>query len=274
MIERANSEISIIRQSELLGIARSTIYYRPIIDYYDLELMNLIDQQYTQTPFYGSRRMTAILRRKGHLVNRKRIQRLMRLIGIEAIYPKRNLSKAHPDHKVYPYLLRNLEITRNNQVWGVDITYIRMYKGWLYMVAILDWYSRFIVSWQLSTTMEIDFCLTAIDNAFCLAIPEIVNSDQGSQFTSPRFLDRLEKAEIKISMDGRGRAMDNIFTERLWRSLKYEEIYLKDYQTVKEAKEGIDNYITLYNYERPHQSLQYKTPAEIYFEKEGDRIYH
>ena len=273
LIERGHPSLSITRQSELIGIARSTIYYKPVINEHDKEIMDLIDRQYIKTPFYGSRRMAAILRRKGHLANRKKIQRLMRVMGLEAIYPKRNLSKPHPDHKVYPYLLNNLDITRNNQVWGTDITYIRMNTGWLYMVAILDWHSRFVVSWELSTTMEIDFCLTAMDNAFYYAIPEIVNSDQGSQFTSPKFLNKLEQADIKISMDGRGRAMDNIFTERLWRSLKYEEVYVKDYQTVREAKKGIEDYIGLYNYERPHQSLKYKTPAEIYFDKGGDRTY-
>ena len=273
LIERGDSVLSIMRQSELIGVARSSIYYQPVIKEYDLEVMNLIDRHYTRTPFYGSRRMAAVLRREGHRVNRKRVQRLMRVMGLEAIYPKRNLSRPHPEHKVYPYLLNNLEIVRSNHVWGTDITYIQMNKGWLYMVAILDWHSRFVVSWELSTTMEIDFCLTALDTAFCYAIPEIINSDQGSQFTSPQFLDKIEQARVKMSMDGRGRAMDNIFTERLWRSLKYEEVYLKDYQTVREAKRGIEDYIRLYNYERPHQSLQYRTPAEIYFEKEGDRTY-
>jgi len=227
--------------------------------------MRLIDEQYTKTPYFGSRKMVVILNEAGYQVGRRRIQRLMRLMGLEAIYPKPNLSKPHPEHKVYPYLLRNLKITRSNQVWGTDITYIRMHKGWLYLVAILDWFSRYVVSWELSTSMEVDFCLSAIGKALAVATPEIFNSDQGSQFTSLIFLEKLLAANVKISMDGRGRALDNIFTERLWRSVKYEEVYLKDYQTVQEAKESINSYLILYNQERPHQALGYKTPAKVYW---------
>lgn len=266
MIERANPDLSISRQAQLLGVARSSIYYQPRIDTYQLKLMKFIDEQYTKTPYFGSRRMRAILKDRGYPVGRQRIQRLMRLMGLEAIYPKPNLSKPHPEHKVYPYLLRNLEITGSNQVWGIDITYIPMSKGWVYLVAILDWFSRYVVSWEISTSMEVDFCLTAIDRALRRAIPEIVNSDQGSQFTSNDFTKRLLSQRIKISMDGRGRAFDNIFTERLWRSVKYEEVYLKDYQNVRETKEGINNYLTLYNEERPHQSLGYKIPLKVYLE--------
>lgn len=266
MIERADSDLSISRQAQLLGVARSSIYYQLRIDTYQLELMRVIDEQYTKTPYFGSRRIRAILKDRGYSVSRQRIQRLMGLMGLEAIYPKPNLSKPHPEHKVYPYLLRNLEVFRSNQVWGIDITYIQMSKGWVYLVAILDWFSRYVVSWELSTSLEVDFCLTAIDKAFNLAIPEIINSDQGSQFTSNVFTERLLSKGIKISMDGRGRAFDNIFTERLWRSVKCEEVYLKDYQNVRETKEGINNYFTIYNKERPHQSLGYKTPLKVYFE--------
>jgi len=266
LIERQNKVIPVKRQAELLGIARSTVYYEPRVDPYSLELMHLIDEQYTKTPFYGSRRIREILKRKGYLVNRKRIQRLMRLMGIEAIYPKPNLSKPHPGHKVYPYLLRNKTVGRVNQVWGIDITYIRMKHGWVYLVAIMDWVSRYVLSWNLSITLEVDFCIKALEKALDIATPEIFNSDQGSQFTSVTFLECLEEKSIQISMDGRGRAMDNVFTERLWRSVKYEEVYLHDYTTVSEARQGIGNYMDFYNQERPHQSLNYKTPAEMYFD--------
>ena len=248
-----------------MGIARSTFYYRPVVDAYDLELMRVIDEQYTQTPFYGSRRMRAVLVRRGYAVNRKRVQRLMRVMGLEAIYPKPHLSQPHPDHKIYPYLLKNLEIKRVNQVWGSDITFIRLNKGWLYLVAIIDWFSRYVLSWELSTSLEADFCIRALENALMIATPEIFNTDQGSQFTSLDFVGRLEEKQIRISMDGKGRAMDNIFTERFWRSLKYEEVYLKDYQSVLEAKQGIKSYMGLYNQERPHQSLGYRTPEEVHF---------
>ncbi len=257
--------ISIRRQAELLGVTRSRVYYEPRIDPFNLEIMHLIDEQYTKTPFYGSRRMRETLRRKGYTVNRKRVQRLMRLMAIEAIYPKKNLSKPSPGCKIYPYLLRHRKITRVNEVWGTDITYIRMRHGWLYLVAIMDWVSRYVLSWEISTTLEVDFCIRALERALTITDPEIFNSDQGSQFTSIAFLKCLEERSIQISMDGRGRATDNVFTERLWRSVKYEEVYLNDYATVSEAKEGIGNYMYFYNQERPHQSLDYKTPAEVYF---------
>lgn len=189
----------------------------------------------------------------------------MRVMGLEAIYPKPHLSQPHPDHKIYPYLLKNLEIKRVNQVWGSDITFIRLNKGWLYLVAIIDWFSRYVLSWELSTSLEADFCIRALENALMIATPEIFNTDQGSQFTSLDFVGRLEEKQIRISMDGKGRAMDNIFTERFWRSLKYEEVYLKDYQSVLEAKQGIKSYMGLYNQERPHQSLGYRTPEEVHF---------
>jgi putative transposase len=209
--------------------------------------------------------MTAILRREGHEVNRKRIQRLMRLMGLEAIYPKPNLSKGQPENKIYPYLLRDVKISRSNQVWGTDITYIRLSKGWAYLVAIMDWFSRYVLSWKLSISLEGGFCIEALEKALVIGNPEIFNSDQGSQFTSLGFVYKLEQNNIQISMDGKGRAIDNIFTERLWRSLKYEEVYIRDYQNVREAREGISKYMNFYNHERPHQSLGYKTPAEVYF---------
>lgn len=265
LIDLTNKEISITRQAELLGIARSTVYYEPVVDPYDIELMRLIDEQYTRTPFYGSRRMTVALNRNGHTVNRKRIQRLMRVMGIEAIYPKPNLSTPHPNNKIYPYLLRDVQINRSNQVWGTDITYIRLHKGWAYLVAIMDWFSRYVVSWELSTSLEVDFCISALEKAFIIGIPEIFNSDQGSQFTSLDFVSKLEQNNIQISMDGKGRVIDNIFTERLWRTLKYEEVYIRDYQSVSEARQGISNYMNFYNVERPHQSLNDRTPAEMYF---------
>jgi putative transposase len=226
--------------------------------------MRLIDEQYTRTPFYGSRRIRAVLVRMGHSINRKRVQRLMRIMGLEAIYPKPNLSRAHPDHKIFPYLLKDLDINRCNLVWGTDITYIRLNRGWLYLVAIMDWFSRYVLSWELSTSLEADFCLSALEKALALGLPEIFNSDQGSQFTSLGFIDKLKQYPVRISMDGRGRAMDNIFTERLWRSVKYEEVYLKDYASVPEARQGIRAYFHFYNEERPHQSLGYRTPAEVY----------
>jgi len=238
-----------------------------VADPYELLLMQLIDEQYTLTPFYGSRKMTAFLRRSGHRVNRKRIQGLMQEMGLEAIYPKPKLSQAHPEHKIYPYLLRDLSIDRPNQVWAADITYIRLYRGFLYLVAVMDWVSRYVISWELSTSLEVDFCLLALESALQVGCPEIFNTDQGSQFTSVSFTDRLQEQDIRISMDGRGRVFDNIFTERLWRSLKYEEVYLKDYRSVSEAQEGIDRYLTLYNQERLHQSLNYQTPAEVYFQR-------
>lgn len=226
--------------------------------------MRLIDEQYTKTPFYGVRRMAVWLREMGEQVNPKRVRRLMRKMGLEAIYPKPNLSRANAQHKKYPYLLRGLDITRPNQVWGADITYIRLTEGFVYLVAILDWFSRYVVSWGVSVTLEGSFCLEALERALSVGHPEIFNSDQGVQFTCIDFTGRLELEEIRISMDGRGRAMDNVFTERLWWSVKYEEVYLKDYGTVPVAVQNLGDYFGFYNEERPHQSLGYKTPAEIY----------
>jgi len=226
--------------------------------------MNEIDVLYTQYPFFGSRRMTAMLNQMGHSVNRKRIQRLMALMGIEAIYPSCCLSRRDKDHVVFPYLLRNLVIERPNQVWGVDITYLRLKGGFAYLVAFMDWYSRYVLSYAVSTTLDHQFCITALNEALQIGRAEICNSDQGAQFTCQPFIDCLQEAQIRISMDGRGRALDNVFTERLWRSIKYEDIYLKDYQTPKEAAKGCGEYFRFYNYVRPHQALGYRTPAELY----------
>jgi putative transposase len=248
-----------------LGLNRSGLYYEPVGESEEnLRLMRLIDEQYTRAPFYGSRKMTRWLRTEGYLVNRKRISRLMEVMGIEAVYPKPKLSQPGEGHKIYPYLLRGITVGRVNQVWSTDITYIRMAQGLVYLVAVMDWFSRYVLSWSLSLTMEIDFCMEALRSALRRGRPEIFNSDQGSQFTSEKFTAELAAKEIAISMDGRGRCMDNIFIERLWRSLKYEEVYLKDYESVMEARTGIERYFRFYNQERIHQSLEYQTPAAIY----------
>lgn len=232
----------------------------------NLLLMRSIDEQYLQTPFYGYRRMTQMLRRQGHQVNPKRVARLMRLMGIQAIYPRPNTSKPAPEHKIYPYLLRNVRIERNNQVWSTDITYVPLPSGFMYLVAVIDWFSRFVLSWQLSNTLETQFCVDALELAFAYGQPNIFNTDQGSQFTAYAFTAPLLARDIRISMDGRGRALDNIFIERLWRSVKYEDIYIKKYESVRALRAGLEGYFQLYNYERPHQSLAYATPAEIYFD--------
>ena len=258
-------EISIRRQCELLGANRSGLYYEPMGESQEnLRLMRLMDEQYTRAPFYGSRRMTEWLITQGHGVNRKRVSRLMEVMGIEAVYPKPRLSRPGEGHKIYPYLLRGVTVDRPDQVWSTDITYIRMAQGFVYLVAVMDWFSRFVLSWSLSLTMEIDFCIEALRSALRRGRPDIFNSDQGVQFTSEKFTGELAAKDIAISMDGRGRCMDNIFIERLWRSLKYEEVYLKDYASVTEARTGIDRYLRFYNQERLHQSLDYRTPAVVY----------
>ncbi len=226
--------------------------------------MRLIDEEYTRHPFLGSRRIREWLCGRGYQVGRNRVQRLMQLMGIEAVYPKPKLSQPGEAHKVYPYLLNGVEVTRVNQVWSTDITYVRMAGGFVYLVAVMDWYSRYVLSWALSLTMEIDFCLAALNRALRRGRPEIFNTDQGSQFTSPKFTGELETRGIAISMDGRGRCFDNIFIERLWRSLKYEEVYLREYALVPEARGGIAKWFQFYNHARPHQSLEYRTPAECY----------
>lgn len=266
MIERSHPQISIRRQCTLVGLNRSSLYYPPTQETDEnLLLMRLIDQQYTRTPFYGSRRMTHWLGRAGHEVNRKRVQRLMRKMGLEAVYPRPRLSQAAPEHKVYPYLLRGIEVHHPDQVWSTDITYVPMQHGFMYLVAVMDWHSRYVLSWQLSNTMDVTFCLRALEQALEKGGPEIFNTDQGSQFTSQAFTGRLEEAGVAISMDGRGRALDNIFVERLWRTVKYEDIYIKGYVTVAELEAGLTDYFWFYNHERPHQALGYQTPAEVYF---------
>jgi len=257
--------LSVTKQTDLLGISRSGLYYEPVIDVYDHTLMHLVDEIYTDMPFYGSRKIAEQLQRIGHPVGRKRVQRLMRTMGIEAIYPKPNLSKPHPKHAVYPYLLRNAVITQPDAVWAADITYIRLFKGFAYLVAVMDWYSRYVLSWELSTSLEVDFCINALQKALAVGKPGIFNTDQGPQFTSADFTEVLTHEAVAISMDGRGRTFDNIFIERLWRSLKYENVYINDYQTVRDARKGIGNYFLLYNTERLHQALGYVTPAELYY---------
>jgi putative transposase len=265
MIEPEHGQISIHRQCQLLDLARSSFYYEPASESQEnLHLMSLIDEQYTRRPFYGIPRMTAWLRSQGYAINHKRVERLMRVMGIQAIHPKPRLSKPSPDHRLYPYLLGEVSITRVNQVWSTDITYVGLRQGFLYLVAILDWFSRYVLSWQLSNSLDTSFCLAALEEALEKGKPEIFNSDQGSQFTSREFTGRLESSEIRISMDGRGRVFDNIFIERLWRSVKYEEVFLKDYQGVADAEHGLANYFEFYNQERLHQSLGYQTPASIY----------
>jgi len=266
MIEYGDSRVSVSRQCELWGLARSTLYYLPRAAKPEEEqLLRLVDEQYTRTPFYGARKITAWLRAEGWRVNRKRVQRLMRQLGLQAIYPKPNLSRPRKDHPKYPYLLRGLEISRANQVWATDITYIRLRRGFIYLVAIMDWYSRYVLSWEASISLEPEFCVAALQRAVEAAVPEIFNSDQGCQFTSEAFLGLLQDKEIRISMDGRGRALDNVFVERLWRTVKYEEVYLKEYETVIEAVEGLKSYFEFYNHQRLHQALGYRTPAEVYF---------
>ncbi len=258
--------IAISRQCELLGLYRSSYYYiSHRDDSYNLELMRLIDEKFTRTPFYGVPKMTAWLRSLGHVVNPKRVRRLMRKMGLEAIYPKPRLSQPHPEHKVYPYLLKGVTIDHADQVWGADITYIRLLHGFVYLVVVMDWYSRYILSWDLSVTLEKEFCIHALEKALRVSKPEIFNTDQGSQFTSVEFTGRLEEAGIRISMDGRRRLYDNIFVERLWRTVKYEEVYLHDYRMVREAREGLTRYFIFYNTERLHETLGYRTPHEVYF---------
>jgi len=267
-IEPKKKALSIRRQCELLGLNRSSFYYDPVpIPDEEYRIMREIDEIYTRMPFYGVPRMTRELKNRGFPIGKKRVRRLMREMNIQAIYPKPNLSRPRKDHPVYPYLLQDLKITDPNQVWCTDITYIRMRRGFVYLVAIMDWYSRFVISWEVSVTLDADFCLRALERAFRHGLPSIFNSDQGAQFTSFAFTGILEKKDVLISMDGRGRVYDNIFIERLWRSVKYEEVYLRDYQDSSEAREGLGYYFDLYNYERLHQSLNYKTPACVYFER-------
>jgi putative transposase len=248
-----------------LVLTRSSYYYAARGESAEnQELMRLLDEQYTRTPFYGVERMTGQLRRQGYVVNPKRVRRLMRVMGLEAIYPKRRLSRPASGFQRYPYLLRDLRIERPDQVWAADVTYVRLLRGYVYLVAVVDWFSRYVLAWEVSLTLEADFCIEALLQALGRGKPEIFNSDQGSQFTSTGFTDVLRSAGVMISMDGRGRVFDNIMVERLWRTVKYEEVYLKDYTTPREARRGLGEYFAFYNEERPHQSLSYATPAEVY----------
>ena len=272
MTDRAHPGVPLSRQCALLDISRASVYYRPApTREEDLELMALMDRQYLKTPFYGSRRMKAWLLQQSHPVSRNRVRRLMRLMGLEAIYRRPNTSKPTPGHKVYPYLLKGMEVNRVNQVWATDITYIPMARGFLYLVAVMDWHSRYVLAWKLSNTMEVDFCVEALTEALSKGRPEIFNTDQGSQFTSEAFTGMLLKQGIQVSMDGKGRYLDNIFVERLWRSIKYEEVYLKAYQDGSEARTGIGAYLEFYNQQRPHQALDYRTPAEMYLSEHAEK---
>jgi putative transposase len=257
--------LSVRRQCELLGLNRSSLYYEPAGETSEnLRLMRLIDEQYTACPFYGSRRMAAWLTQQGDEVNRKRVQRLMRVMGLEAIYPKPRLSAAGHGHRIYPYLLRDVKIERPDQVWSADISYVPMVAGFMYLAATIDWYSRYVVAWRLSNTLDGSFCLEMLDEAFSQGRPEVFNTDQGVQFTAEAFTGRLESAGVAVSMDGRGRALDNVFVERLWRTVKYEDIYIRGYEEVPELRRGLARYFAFYNHARLHQSLGYRTPAAVY----------
>ena len=272
MIDRGHKQLSLVRQCTLLNISRASVYYRPVSTRAeDLELMARMDRQYLKTPFYGSRRMKAWLLAEGYLVSRSKVRRLMRLMGLEAIYRRPNTSKPAPGHRVYPYLLKGVDVNRVDQVWAADITYIPMAQGFLYLVAIMDWHSRHVLAWKLSNTMDTDFCVTALEAALGKGGPEVFNTDQGAQFTSDAFTQTLQERGIRVSMDGKGRYLDNIFVERLWRSIKYEEVYLKAYQTVAEARVGINAYLEFYNRRRPHQSLGYRTPAQVYQKGQAEK---
>lgn len=258
-------DLSVRRQCELLELNRSSLYYEPAeIDPADIRLMNVIDEEFTKHPFFGVRSMTWRLQDIGYEVGRKRVRRLMRTMGITAIFPSKKTSKPNPNHKVYPYLLRGFQITQPNQVWSMDITYIRLGKGFVYLTAIVDWYSRYVIAWRLSNTLTDDFCVECLKDALRYGKPDIFNTDQGSQFTSDAFTSVLRNNSIVISMDGRGRCLDNIFVERLWRTVKYQDVYLKGYQTIPEAQAGLREYFDFYNMERRHQSLSYKTPWGVF----------
>jgi len=265
VVDPSHPSLSVVCQCKLLSISRSGLYYQPQgVSEEDLTLMKLIDRQYLATPFYGARRMAVWLKNQGYRVNRKRVRRLMRIMGIRAIYRRPRTSTPAPGHKIYPYLLSGMEITRPNQVWATDITYIPMARGFLYLVAIMDWYSRYVLSWRLSNTLDASFCVEALEEALGKGRPDIFNTDQGAQFTGEAFTGLLQQHGVRISMDGKGRYSDNLFIERLWRTVKYEEVYLKAYQDGRDARAGIGNYFRFYNTERPHQALGYRTPAEVF----------
>ena len=261
-MDPASNEVSLKSQCQWLSLNRTSLYYTPLAPSpEEIAIKHRIDELYTAFPFYGSRKLAAVLK-----INRKAVQRHMREMGIAAICPGPNLSRRNTEHRDFPYLLRGVTVAYPNHVWGIDITYVRLRQGWLYLVAILDWYSRYVISWALDQTLAIDFVLEALGQALALAKPTICNSDQGSHFTSPQFTQRLLQAEIQVSMDGRNRALDNVFTERLWRSVKYENVYLNDYATPREARQGLAAYFDFYNHQRPHQSLAYQSPASVYFQ--------
>jgi putative transposase len=259
--------MSVKRGCELIELTRSTYYYQSRGESdLNLHLMELLDEKYTLHPFFGVPRMTDWLRDQGYVVNEKRIERLMRKMGIMAVYPRKKTSRPHPAHKVYPYLLRNVPVIRPDQVWCSDLTYIRLIHGFVYLVAVMDWFSRYVLSWELSVTLDSRFCVSALERAMGFSLPEIFNTDQGAQFTSREFTGCLEGAGVRISMDGRGHFHDNIFIERLWRTVKYEEVYLHSYETVREARDGLARYFDFYNRERRHSSLGKRTPHEVYFD--------
>jgi putative transposase len=266
LIEAGHATLSVRRQCELLGLNRSTLYYQPAQETEENQrLMRRIDAEYTRHPFYGSRKMTVWLNGHGEVVNRKRVQRLMRMMGLEAIYPKPRLSVPGRGHRIYPYLLRDVAIVRPDQVWSTDITYVPLRSGFMYLAAILDWYSRYVIAWRLSNTLDGSFCLEMLEEALGQGTPEIFNTDQGVQFTAEAFTGRLLGAGVAVSMDGKGRCLDNVFVERLWRTVKYEDIYPGCYETVPQLEQGLARYFPFYNEERPHQSLEYQTPARTYW---------
>lgn len=265
-IDVKHTQLSISRQCELIGLSRSSCYYKAVaVDTETLALMNAIDRKYTELPFYGILKMTVAMNEQGFNVNHKKIARLMRFMGIHAIYAEPKLSIPGHNHVIYPYLLTNVSITSANHVWSTDITYVPMLKGFMYCVAVIDWYSRYVLAWNISNTQDSDFCLSVLDEALRSQTPRIFNTDQGSQFTSTSFTQRLQDANISISMDGRGRALDNVFIERLWRSLKYEDLYLHNYSDATALRDGMTKYFEFYNHQRYHQALNYRTPAEVYF---------
>jgi putative transposase len=273
LVERADGELSVRRQCELLGVPRSGLYYRTAAESEEnVRLMRRLDELYTAHPYYGVRRMVVSLGDEGWAVNPKRVRRLLRVMGLEAIYPQRRGSQPGKGHRIYPYLLREVCVERVDQVWSADITYIRAARSWLYLVAVMDWFSRYVLSWRLAASLESDFCVEALQAALRhrgRRRPEVFNTDQGAQFTSTDFTGALIRRGVSVSMDGRGRCLDNIFIERLWRSVKYEEVYLKDYQQSCEAEGGLSRYFRFYNRERPHQALGYRTPAEVYRARKG-----
>jgi len=265
--------LNISQRCRILGLPRSTFYYKPVpVSPGDLEIMAEIDKIYTESPSWGARTISHVLKRKGYKIGRKHTGTLMGKMGLQAICPKRNTSKPHPGHKIYPYLLRGVRVTHKNQVFSTDITYIRLKHGFVYLVAVMDWFSRYVLSWRLSTTLDSRFCCEALQDALAIAKPEVFNTDQGAQFTCEEFTGILKQADIQISMDGRGRALDNVFVERLWRTVKYDEVYLNEYESVYECRRRLGEYFRKYNERRPHKSLGYRTPAEVYHDVDTFQI--